>query len=152
MSDFKQWLESATPHHQRRPLQRGRWHRQKDKDRSPSAKKPNPVGTWYFTSAHNAVLYWISTIWCGREVSRPYHAKSLRRFDTTSLNHVIIRGFSPWNGEWFLSLGQSAQSHCQMRSIPRCSKAVFYVFVFLIPFTIRQQCILYPQKFSTEPK
>ena len=25
---------------------------------------------------------------------------------------------------------QSAQSHRQMRSIPRCSKAVFYVFVF----------------------
>ena len=32
-------LESVTPHHQRRPLQRGRWHRQKDKNRSPSAKK-----------------------------------------------------------------------------------------------------------------
>ena len=26
-------------------------------------------------------------------------------------------------------------------------KAVFYVFVFLIPFTIQQQCILYPQDF-----
>ena len=38
MSDFKQRLESATPHHQRRPPQRGRWHRQKDKNRSPSAK------------------------------------------------------------------------------------------------------------------
>ena len=24
-----------------------------DKNRSPSAKKQNPVGTWYFTSAHN---------------------------------------------------------------------------------------------------
>ena len=35
MSDFKPRLESATPHHQRRPLQRGRWHRQKDKNRSP---------------------------------------------------------------------------------------------------------------------
>ncbi|MDD7576035.1 MAG: hypothetical protein SPK27_04525 [Sodaliphilus sp.] len=31
--------------------------------------------------------------------------------------------------------------------LPRCSKAVFYVFVFLIPFTIRQQCRIYPQKF-----
>ena len=51
MSDFKLWLESSTPHHQRRSLQRGRWHRQKDKNHSPSAK--NPVGTWYFTSAHN---------------------------------------------------------------------------------------------------
>ncbi|MDY2593062.1 MAG: hypothetical protein SOW33_09630 [Sodaliphilus sp.] len=38
MSDFKLGLESATPHHQRRPLQRGRWHRQKDKNLSPSAK------------------------------------------------------------------------------------------------------------------
>ncbi|MCI6625187.1 MAG: hypothetical protein MR747_03760 [Bacteroidales bacterium] len=35
MSDFKLGLESTTPHHQRRPLQRGRWHRQKDKNRSP---------------------------------------------------------------------------------------------------------------------
>ena len=33
-----QRLESATPHHQRRSPQRGRWHRQKDKNRSPSAK------------------------------------------------------------------------------------------------------------------
>ena len=51
MSDFKLWLESSTPHHQCRSLQRGQWHRQKDKNHSPSAK--NPVGTWYFTSAHN---------------------------------------------------------------------------------------------------
>ena len=40
------------PHHNpNAALLRGRWHRQKDKNRSPSAK--NPVGTWYFTSAHN---------------------------------------------------------------------------------------------------
>ncbi|MDY3077984.1 MAG: hypothetical protein SOW62_07605 [Sodaliphilus sp.] len=45
MSDFKPKLESATPHHQRRPPQRGRWHRQKDKNLSPSAKNQNPVGT-----------------------------------------------------------------------------------------------------------
>ena len=51
MSDFTQRLESSTPHHQRRSFQRGRWHRQKDKNHSPSAKIP--VGTWYFTSAHN---------------------------------------------------------------------------------------------------
>ena len=35
---LRQRLESATPHHQRRSPQRGRWHRQKDKNRSPSAK------------------------------------------------------------------------------------------------------------------
>ena len=28
----------------------------------------------------------------------------------------------------------------------------FFMFLFLIPFTIRQQCIIYPQEFSTEPK
>ena len=26
------------------------------------------------------------------------------------------------------------------------------MFLFLIPFTIRQQCLIYPQKFSTDPK
>ena len=34
-----------------------------------------------------------------------------------------------WHGNSF-PMTQSAQSHRQMRSIPRCSKAVFYVFVF----------------------
>ena len=28
----------------------------------------------------------------------------------------------------------------------------FFMFWFLIPFTIRQQCIIYPQEFSTERK
>ena len=28
---------------------------------------------------------------------------------------------------------------------------LFFMFLFLIPFTIRQQCIIYPHKFSTEP-
>ena len=37
-------LESATPHHQRRPTQRGRRHRQKDKNRSPSAKNKRLSG------------------------------------------------------------------------------------------------------------
>ena len=29
---------------------------------------------------------------------------------------------------------------------------LFFMFLFLIPFTIRQHCIIYPQKYSTEPK
>ena len=70
-------------------------------------------------------------------------------------NHVIIKvfrretasGFYPWGnvvsprkrvaeglcGWWHgnsFPMTQSAQSHRQMRSIPHCSKAVFYVFVF----------------------
>ena len=52
-------------------------------------------------------------------------------------------GFYPWSNVvsprkrvaeglcgWRHGLTQSAQSHRQMRSIPRCFKAVFYVFVF----------------------
>ena len=47
---------------------------------------------------------------------------------------------------------QSAQSHRQMRSIPRCPKAVFYVFVF---DSIDDSATLLnpsPSKFPTEPK
>ena len=114
-------------------------------------EKPNPVGPPIIV-----VLYWISVIWCGREVSRPYHAKSFLG-DTTSFQEIILlsgvfcreraSGFYPWgkvegprkrvaeglcggrHGNSF-PMTQSAQLHRQMRSIPRCSKAVFYVFVF----------------------
>ena len=61
----------------------------------------------------------------------------------------VAEGLCGWRHGNSFPMTQSAQSHRQMRSIPRCSKAVFYVFVFLIPFTIRQQCRIYPQKFST---
>ena len=81
------------------------------------------------------------------------------RFDTTSFREIILlsgvfrreraNGFYPWSnvvsprkrvaeglcgwrhGNSF-PMTQSAQSLCQMRSIPHCSKAVFYVFVFSI--------------------
>ena len=90
-------------------------------------------------------------------MSRPYHAKSFREIDTTSFQEIILSsgvfrresasGFYPWgkvegprkrvveglcgrrHGNSF-PMTQSAQLHHQMRSIPRCSKAVFYVFVF----------------------
>ena len=79
------------------------------------------------------------------------------KFDTTSFQEIILssgvfrretaRGFYPWgnvvsprkrvaeglcgwrHGNSF-PMTQSAQSLRQMRSIPHCSKAVFYVFVF----------------------
>ena len=60
-------------------------------------------------------------------------------------------GLCGWRHGNSFPMTQSAQSLRQMRSIPRCSKAVF-MFLFLITFTIRQQCIIYPQDFSTEPK
>ena len=79
------------------------------------------------------------------------------RFDTTSFREIILSsgvfrretasGFYPWGkvdsprkrvaeglcGWWHgnsFPMTQSAQSHRQMRSIPHCPKAVFYVFVF----------------------
>ena len=87
--------------------------KQKHKKQLAFGEKPTPVGTWYFTSAHNCNTTlninhltrtqnitplpkcWLSfwEIWCG----------FLPR------NHVIIRGFSPWNGERFLSLGQCGE-------------------------------------------
>ena len=79
------------------------------------------------------------------------------RFDSAFFQEIILSsgvfrretasGFYPWgkvdsprkrvaeglcggrHGNSF-PMTQSAQSHRQMRSIPRCSKAVFYVFVF----------------------
>ena len=175
----RQWLESATPHHQRRLLQRGRWHCQKDKNRSPSAKNQ----TRYGRDTSRSLIMWYYIEYQSFGADAKYRVPTMQnrfgRFDTTSFQEIILlsgvfrretaSGFYPWcnvegprkrvaeglcgwrHGNSF-PMTQSAQSHRQMRSIPRCSKAVFYVFVFLIPFTIRQQCILYPQKFSTEPK
>ena len=80
-------------------------------------EKPNPVGTWYFTSAHNR-----DTILNINHLTRTQSIASLPCkivwwiwYDLLPRNHFIIRGFSPWNGERFL---------------------------FLIPFTTRQQCII----------
>ena len=95
----------------------------------------------------------------GREISRPYPnvGYRLEKFDAVFYQEIILSpgvfrretasGFYPWgnvvsprervaeglcgwrHGNSF-PMTQSAQSHRQMRSIPRCSKAVFYVFVF----------------------
>ena len=117
----------------------------------------------------------------GREISRPYQniGYRLEKFDAVFYQEIIISsgvfrretasGFYPWgnvvsprkrvaeglcgwrHGNSF-PMTQSAQSLRQMQSIPRCPKAVFFMFLFLIPFTIRQQCIIYPHIFSTEPE
>ena len=99
------------------------------------------------------------------------------RFDATSFQEIILssgvfrretaRGFYPWgnvecprkrvpeglcgwrHGNSF-PMTQSAQSHRQMRNIPCLAPRLFFMFLFLIPFTIRQQSIIYPHKFSTE--
>ena len=95
----------------------------------------------------------------GREISRPHQNVGYRfeKFDVAFFQEIILSsgvfrretasGFYPWgnvvsprervaeglcgwrHGNSF-PMTQSAQSHRQMRSIPLCSKAVFYVFVF----------------------
>ena len=62
----------------------------------------------------------------------------------------VAEGLCGWRHGNSFPMTQSAQSHRQMRSIPRCPKAVFYVFVFFIPFTIRQQSIIYPHRNSPQ--
>ena len=42
----------------------------------------------------------------------------------------VAEGLCGWRHGNSFPMTQSAQSHRQMRSIPRCSKAIFYVFVF----------------------
>ena len=105
-----------------------------EKYRSPR-RKINPVGTWYFTSAHNCIPILIINylartrsiaslpckivweIWCG----------FLPR------NRVIIRGFSPWTASGFLcfcfdSIHDSATMH-------NLSPRIFYWTAMLHPFS-----------------
>ena len=42
----------------------------------------------------------------------------------------VAEGLCGWRHGNSFPMTQSAQSHRQMRSIPHCSKAIFYVFVF----------------------
>ena len=95
----------------------------------------------------------------GREISRPHQNVGYRfeKFDVAFFQEIILSsgvfrretasGFYPcgkvdsprkrvaeglcgWRHGNSFPMTQSAQSHRQMRSIPRCSKAVFYVSVF----------------------
>ncbi|MEE0454064.1 MAG: hypothetical protein UDD86_07215, partial [Sodaliphilus sp.] len=82
-----------TPHHQRRPPQRGRWHRQKDKNRSPSAKN---------------------------------QSSEIRLSENANKKRPKCEAF-------------------------HIAPGLFFMFLFFIPFTILQQCIIYPHKFSIDP-
>ena len=166
--------------HKKQPPQRGRWHRQKDKNRSPSAKNQS-TEIRISENANKKRFECVISIIGGREISRPYQnvGYRLEKFDAVFYRGIIVSsgvfrretasGFYPWgnvvsprkrvaeglcgwrHGNSF-PMTQSAQSLRQMQSIPRCPKAVFFMFLFLIPFTIRQQCIIYPHIFSTEPE
>ena len=75
------------------------------KNRSPSAK--NPV--WRDTSRPPTILilYWLSIICRGREVSRPYHAKSFGRFDATSFQEIMLSSGGLRETNWY----QRQKSH-----------------------------------------
>ena len=63
----------------------------------------------------------------------------------------VAEGLCGWRHGNSFPMTQSAQSHRQMRSIPRCSKVVFCVFVFDSIYdsaTVYNHC---PQHLSTEP-
>ena len=80
-------------------------------------------------------------------VNVKYHIFTITLFESGVFRRETASGFYPWgkvedprkrvavrvcgwrHGNSF-PMTQSTQSHRQMRSIPRCSKAVFYVFVF----------------------
>ena len=53
--------------------------------------------------------------------------------------------------------GMETRFQCRKAHNPYAKCEAFHIaprlfFMFLIPFTIRQHCIIYPQEFSTEPK
>ena len=140
--------------------------------------KTNLVGTWYFTSAHNSdIILNISYLTRTRSIASPPWKSFGRLIQLFSRNHFIIRGFSPWNGERFLSLVQCGMpsweggggivwlaewqlvSNDAKRTVapPNAKHSTllqgcFLCFLFLIPFTIRQQCIIIaPSNFPLTP-
>ena len=64
----------------------------------------------------------------------------------------VAEGLFGWRHGNSFPMTQSAQSHRQMRSIPRCPKAVFYVFVFDSIHDSATMLNPSPSKFPTEPK
>ena len=110
-------------------------------------------------------------------MSQLFSGKDIWEIDTTSFQEIMLSsgvfrretasGFYPWgnvdsprkrvadglfgwrHGNSF-PMTQSAQSHRQMQSIPHCSKAVFYVFVFDSIHNSETMHNLCPQKFPTE--
>ena len=115
----------------------------------------------------------------GREISRPYQniGYRLEKFDAVftkkSLYHqgffavkrrevfilgakwiALVRG---WRRDCVVG-GMETRFQCRKAHNPTPNakhstlpQGCFFMFLFLIPFTIRQQCIIYPQEFSTEP-
>ena len=56
--------------------------------------------------------------------------KHKKNSNVVSPRKRVAEGLCGWRHGNSFPMTQSAQSHRQMRSIPLCPKAVFYVFVF----------------------
>ena len=78
-------------------------------------------------------------IWCGffpinLVIIRVFRRETARGFypwgNVVSPRERVAEGLCGWRHGNSFPMTQSAQSLRQMRSIPHCSKAVFYVFVF----------------------
>ena len=56
-----------------------------------------------------------------------------------------------WLAAWKLVSNGKAHSRIAKCEAFHIAPRLFFMFLSLIPFTIRQHCIIYPQEFSTEP-
>ena len=126
MFDFKPQLESDTPPSCRRSL-RDRWHRQKDKNRSPSAKHTTllPLQNTHHVPAVEVIVFHILV---GFFAVKRRAVFVLGVVWVSPRKRVTVGLCGLRHGNEF-PMTQSAQSHRQMRSIPHCVKDVFYVFV-----------------------
>ena len=68
----------------------------------------------------------LSSVVFRRETARGFYPWG----NVVSPRKRVAEGLCGWRHGNSFPMTQSAQSHRQMRSIPHCSKAVFYVFVF----------------------
>ena len=56
-----------------------------------------------------------------------------------------------WLAAWKLVSNVAKRNHTTKCEAFHFAPRLFFMFLFLTPFTIRQHCIIYPQEFSTEP-
>ena len=68
----------------------------------------------------------LSSVVFRRETARGFYPWG----NVVSPRKRVTEGLCGWRHGNSFPMSQSAQSHRQMRSIPHCPKAVFYVFVF----------------------
>ena len=125
--------------------------------------------------------FWSLKNWTFSVLSKccvPTMQNSFGKFDAVSYQEIILlsgvfrretaSGFYPWgkvdsprkrvaDGIVWLAAWKLVSNDAKRTVAPPNAKhstllqGCFLCFLFLIPSTIQQQCIIYPQKFSTEP-